>query len=166
MIRILFVCMGNICRSPAAEAVFRKQVSAAGLDQQIACDSAGTLDFHTGESADTRMQIAAKERGFELTSIARGFEKSDFEKFDWIVTMDDENYRNIARLATDKASRKKIRPFCDWVSLDNVREVPDPYYGGSRGFETVLNILENGSESLLKWLMIEDLNSVVRRNSL
>jgi len=152
MIHVLFVCMGNICRSPAAEEIFRETVRRAGRESEISCDSAGTLDFHTGEPADRRMRGAASERGYELTSIARGFRREDFDKFDWIVTMDGENYRNVIALAPDDAGRQKVRPFCDWVKLPGVQEVPDPYYGGSRGFDHVLDILEDGSETLLNWI--------------
>ncbi|MBC2602248.1 low molecular weight protein-tyrosine-phosphatase [Puniceicoccus vermicola] len=156
MIRVLFVCMGNICRSPAAEGIFRKNVHDAEMGDEITCDSAGTIDFHAGDPADSRMRRAARTRGYELSSIARGFRVEDFDRFDWIVTMDDENYRNIQALAPDENARNQVRRFCDWVSLPNVTEVPDPYYGGDKGFENVLDILENGSKSLLTWVTNND----------
>ena len=156
MIRVLFVCMGNICRSPAAEAVFVQKTIAAGLGEQIQCDSAGTIDYHAGAPADTRMRRADQRRGYDLTSISRGFLLADFEQFDWIVTMDEENYRNILALARTDADRKKIVRFCNWVDLPGIDEVPDPYYGGNRGFDDVLDILENGSDDLLQWMTKEN----------
>ncbi len=156
MIRILFVCMGNICRSPAAEGVFRETIRRAGKADHVSCDSAGTIDFHAGEPADSRMRKAARSRGYELTSIARGFCREDFEAFDWIVTMDGENHRTIRALAESPETEAKVLPFCNWVDLPGISDVPDPYYGGSSGFEQVLDILENGSESLLNWIIERD----------
>jgi len=153
MIRVLFVCMGNICRSPAAEGIFQETIRSAGLEKQVSCDSAGTLDFHTGERADARMRRAARKRGYELTSRARGFRREDFDRFDWIVTMDDENYQTIMALAPNEEAGNKVRRFCDWVDIRGVSEVPDPYYGGDHGFERVLDLLENGSDSLLNWII-------------
>tara|TARA_R100000027_G_scaffold52103_2_gene40802 strand:- start:28035 stop:28493 length:459 start_codon:yes stop_codon:yes gene_type:complete len=148
--------MGNICRSPAAEGVFQHKIAESDAGEQVSCDSAGTLDYHAGEPADPRMRRSAQSRGYELTSIARGFQVSDFDRFDWIVTMDNENFQNIVRLAPDSSAREKVRPFCDWVDLPGVSEVPDPYYGGGKGFEQVLDILENGSHSLLNWVLRGD----------
>lgn len=156
MVRVLFVCMGNICRSPAAEGIFSATVEKSGLAGKIDCDSAGTLDAHAGERADRRMRSAAENRGYALESRARGFRRGDFSNFDWIITMDNENFRNIVRLAPDESAKAKVRRFCDWVDLPGVSEVPDPYYGGDRGFEKVLDILENGTGSLLKWIQSDD----------
>ncbi|MGE9291314.1 MAG: low molecular weight protein-tyrosine-phosphatase [Puniceicoccales bacterium] len=156
MIRVLFVCMGNICRSPAAEGIFRKEVKKAALSDEIICDSAGTIEFHAGDPADARMMRAARSRGYDLTSIARGIRPEDFDRFDWIITMDDENYRNVTALAPDENARNQVRRFCDWVSIPQVKEVPDPYYGGDNGFENVLDILEDGSKSLLEWFQNSD----------
>lgn len=155
MVRILFVCMGNICRSPAAEGVFRNLVEARGFRDAITIDSAGTIDFHAGEPSDERMRRAAQKRGLHLQSIARGIDRADFDRFDWIVTMDDENFRNVAAAAPDANARRKVRRFTDWVSLPDVREVPDPYYGGVSGFDHVLDLLEDGSGRLLDWIVTE-----------
>lgn len=153
MVRILFVCMGNICRSPAAEGVFRKLVRAKGLCGAIEIDSAGTIDYHAGQPSDERMRRAANRRGFRLESIARGIEREDFPRFDWIVTMDEANYANVLRLAPSEGDRRKVRRFTDWVDMEGIDEVPDPYYGGSSGFDHVLDILEDGCENLLDWMV-------------
>ena len=153
MVRILFVCMGNICRSPAAEGVFRNRIEARGLGDRVECDSAGTIHFHAGERADPRMREAAQRRGHDLTSVARGFDESDFDRFDWIVTMDEPNFRDIRKRARGPADAAKIRRFADHVSLKGVKEVPDPYYGGGDGFTRVLDILEDGCDSLLDWVI-------------
>ncbi len=153
MIRILFVCMGNICRSPSAEAVFRSVVEERGLPGEIGIDSAGTLDYHEGEPADPRMRRAAAARGFRLDGTARGFRRGDFGDFDWIVTMDGDNYREIVQRAETDAERNRVRRFTEWVSLPGVDEVPDPYYGGASGFEHVLDILEDGCGRFLDWIV-------------
>ncbi|MFP4351550.1 MAG: low molecular weight protein-tyrosine-phosphatase [Puniceicoccaceae bacterium] len=153
MVRILFVCMGNICRSPAAEGVFRSRIEARGLGDRVECDSAGTIHFHAGERADPRMRAAAARRGYDLASVARGFEVEDFDRFDWIVTMDEPIFRDIRRRARGPADAAKIMRFTGHVSLKGVREVPDPYYGGADGFARVLDILEDGCDSLLDWVI-------------
>jgi len=153
MIRILFVCMGNICRSPAAEGVFKALVDERGLTDSFFVDSAGTIDFHAGNPADARMRRAAAQRNLDLSSIARGIERDDFARSDWVVTMDDENFRNVKRIAPSVESAEKVRKFVDWVTISGVEEVPDPYYGGRDGFEKVLDILENGCANLLDWLV-------------
>ncbi|MEM0964732.1 MAG: low molecular weight protein-tyrosine-phosphatase [Verrucomicrobiota bacterium] len=155
-IRILFVCMGNICRSPAAEGVFRHRIQELGKHGQIDCDSAGTIHYHAGSSADPRMRQAAGARGYDLTSTARGFVTKDFEHFDWIIVMDDENHRDIIGMAKDENEIRKVRRFSDWVDIPNVSQVPDPYYGGERGFDHVLDIIENGIEPLLHWAIEGD----------
>lgn len=153
MTRVLFVCMGNICRSPAAEGVFRQVVAERKMQDRVSVDSAGTIDYHSGEPADGRMRGAAERRGYRLESVARGFRREDFERFDWIVTMDDANHRDILGQARTDAERAKIRRFTDWVELPGVREVPDPYYGGASGFDRVLDILEDGCGRLLDWIV-------------
>jgi protein-tyrosine phosphatase len=150
MIKVLFVCMGNICRSPAAEGIFKKFVADANLERKISIDSAGTIGYHTGELPDSRMRKHALTRGYILDSRARQFNpKQDFEEFDYIVTMDNENYSDIKKLDIKKLYNDKILKMGDYISDKNVSEVPDPYYGGSEGFEYVINILENGSKNLL-----------------
>jgi protein-tyrosine phosphatase len=149
MIKILFVCLGNICRSPSAEAVFTKMVKDAKLSDKFTIDSAGTYGGHSGEPADSRMQKHAIKRGYNLTSKSRQINSSDFTKFDMIIGMDHENIRDINRVKPRSGTAKiiKMTDLCTKVKAD---EVPDPYYGGARGFEMVLDILEDGCSSLLE----------------
>lgn len=148
---VLFVCMGNICRSPTAEGVFRHHVDAAGLADHIEIDSAGTHAYHVGEPADQRARAAAERRGMSLEGIvARRVHSDDFERFDHIIAMDEEN---LARLA-DEASpehRHKLRLFLEFAATEE-REVPDPYYGGAAGFERVLDLVDEASRGLLETL--------------
>jgi protein-tyrosine phosphatase len=141
--RILFVCMGNICRSPTAEATMRSLVRAAGLDDRIQVDSAGTGGWHAGEPPDARSAEAAARRGIELSGAARQVRVSDFEDFDQLVAMDRDNLERLLAIAPDAEAAAKVRLLGDGI------EVPDPYYGGSRGFETVLDIVESGCRELL-----------------
>lgn len=149
--KVLFVCLGNICRSPSAEAVFTAVVKEAGLQKQFEIDSAGTSGWHAGESADRRMQSHAIRRGVNLTSISRQFNpNTDFDYFDYIIGMDDENMhnlRNMARTADDLPRLHKMTDFCTKFDYD---EVPDPYYGGEAGFELVLDLLEDACDGLLQ----------------
>ena len=149
--KILFVCMGNICRSPAAEGVMQKLVQEVGLNNQIEIDSAGTIGYHAGDNADPRMIKHASKRGYMLTSISRKFNPfKDFEYFDYIVTMDDQNYSDIKALDPSNKFGKKLYKMTSFCSDVNVREVPDPYYDGSEGFENVLDILEDSCKGLLE----------------
>jgi len=150
MIKVLFVCMGNICRSPAAEGIFKKFVADANLESKISIDSAGTIGYHSGEMPDSRMRRHALARGYDLDSRARQFNpKQDFEDFDYIVTMDNENYSDIKKLDIKKLYIDKILKMGDFISDKNVSEVPDPYYGGAEGFEFVIDVLEDGTKNLL-----------------
>lgn len=149
MINVLFVCMGNICRSPSGEAVMNKFVKKAGLEKEIECDSAGTIANHEGEPADARMKRHALSRGFKLTSIARRFRDIDFEKFDYIIAMDRANYNDLVSFDTQQKYKHKIYMMTAFAENKKYTEVPDPYYGGPDGFETVLNILEDSCEGLL-----------------
>jgi len=149
---VLFVCMGNICRSPAAEAVFRSKVAAAGLDDQFRIDSAGTIGYHAGEPADRRMRSAGANRGYNLDSISRQVRRADFEDFDHIIAMDYDNLSNLERMASSGPGRAKIRLMCDFATRFSDREVPDPYYGGNQGFEHVMDLLEDACDGLLKEL--------------
>ena len=150
MLKVLFVCMGNICRSPAAEGIFKKIIKNAHLDYKIEVDSAGTLDYHEGELPDARMRKHALNRGYNLDSHARQFNpKKDFDKFDYIITMDDDNYADIIHSDYNKIYRNKIYKMADFSSDKNIKEVPDPYYGGANGFENVLDILEDSTTNLL-----------------
>lgn len=151
MPKVVFVCMGNICRSPAAEGVFRKLVESEKLENEIEIDSAGTIGYHTGELPDARMRKHANQRGYELTSRARQFNPAiDFDYFDYIVTMDDDNFWDITSLDKKGICKSKIYKMCDFSSDKTIKEVPDPYYGGSEGFEFVLDILEDSTKNLLK----------------
>ena len=148
---VLFVCMGNICRSPTAEGVFRHHVNAAGLDGQIEIDSAGTHAYHTGEPPDRRAQAAAERRGMSLDGIrARRVSADDYERFDLIVAMDEDNLARLTEEAPEEY-RAELRLFLEYSAGDE-REVPDPYYGGAAGFERVLDLVEEASRGLLETL--------------
>lgn len=148
--KILFVCMGNICRSPSAEAVFKGLALKEGLIGKFKIDSAGTGAWHEGEPADKRMQKHAVKRGYDLTSIARKFDpETDFDRHDLIIAMDDENVLALKNLARNECDLKKIRKMTDFSKEWNYNEVPDPYYGGEEGFELVLDLLEDACEGLL-----------------
>ncbi len=145
---ILFVCMGNICRSPAAEGIFRTLVSNAGRSAEFEIDSAGTGGWHIGDRADRRMRSAAQARGYTLDSIARQIEPADFHRFDWIVTMDELNFRDVS--AMNPGSGAKIVSLCEYCERHAETEVPDPYYGGDDGFHQVIDILEDACANLLR----------------
>ena len=148
MTSILFVCMGNICRSPTAEGIFSKLVDDAGRNSEFEIDSAGTIGYHAGHKADSRMRSAAQERGYSLDSISRRIELEDFRDFDLIVTMDEQNYRDVTSLKPNAAD--KVVRMCDYCEVHSESEVPDPYYGGDAGFQKVIDILEDACASLLK----------------
>jgi len=142
--------MGNICRSPAAEGIAKKLIEKSGLDGTIEIDSAGTLDYHTGESPDERMIRHASKRGYKLDSRARQFNPDiDFDHFDYIVTMDDDNFSEITSLDKNNKYNNKVFKMVSFGSKLKVDEVPDPYYTGSDGFEHVLDVLEDSIEGLL-----------------
>ena len=148
--KLLFVCLGNICRSPSAENIMNYLVQQKGLENQIICDSAGTSSYHIGASPDRRMQAAASRRGIKLVGQARQFEASDFEQFDLILAMDRSNYRDILKLDSDSIYGDKVRLMCDFASQHRDREVPDPYYGGEAGFDHVINLLLDACDGLLE----------------
>jgi len=145
---VLFVCMGNICRSPTAEGVFRKLVSEAGRHSDFEIDSAGTIGYHAGDRADRRMRAAAADRGYQLDSIARRIEVADFDRFDLIVAMDNANFRDVSAMAPESEAR--IVRMCDYCEEHEETEVPDPYYGGEAGFQKVIDILEDACSNLLR----------------
>jgi protein-tyrosine phosphatase len=148
---VLFVCLGNICRSPSAEAVMQSLVEQAGLSDQIFCDSAGTSGEHDGENADPRSIAHGKKRNYELKSISRKFvPKKDFQFFDYIVTMDDLNYRDIKNLDRNNEFSEKIFKMVEFGGSKMYPKVPDPYYGGPEGFDEVLDILEETCAGLLQ----------------
>lgn len=151
--KILFVCLGNICRSPSAEAVFRGLLSREGLDGLIEVDSAGITDYHAGEPADRRMQEHAQKRGYNLTSISRPVDPYfDFKEFDMIIGMDNQNIRDLKRLANGESDLSKFFKMTDFCKDCYNDEVPDPYYGGDEGFELVLDLLEKSCTGLLNFL--------------
>lgn len=153
MVKVLFVCLGNICRSPSAEAVMKKVVKDASLDSQIFVDSAGILDYHEGEPADRRMQTHAIKRGYHLTSISRPVVNFDFEKFDYIVGMDDDNISALNAFSVDDRLKEKVVKMTSFNGEKfNYNSVPDPYYGGSDGFELVLDLLEDSCKNFLDYL--------------
>jgi protein-tyrosine phosphatase len=148
--KILFVCLGNICRSPSAEAVMNAKIKNLKFGNEIVTDSAGIIGWHSGEPADHRMQGHAKKRGYNLTSRSRRFNPAiDFDKFDYIIGMDHDNMRDLRALDPEEKYKDKIHlmtGFCQAIPAD---VVPDPYYGGAQGFETVLDILEDACDGLL-----------------
>jgi protein-tyrosine phosphatase len=147
--KILFVCMGNICRSPAAEGVMRRKIAEAGLAARIQVDSAGTGGWHAGNRADQRMRSAAAARGYDLTSIARQVCPQDFTDFDVVLIMDEQNQRDLRVFDPHGRHAAKVRFFCEFCTEHEATEVPDPYYGGAEGFDQVLNLLEDGCANLL-----------------
>lgn len=152
---VLFVCMGNICRSPTAEGVFRKHVEDADLAEKIFADSAGTHTYHSGEPADRRAQEAAELRGFSLANIrARRVVIDDYERFDYILAMDSDNLSALRAWAPE-SHRDKVRLFLEFAESRSDTEVPDPYYGGTAGFERVLDLVEEASRGLLETLRKE-----------
>jgi protein-tyrosine phosphatase len=148
-VRVLFVCMGNICRSPTAEGMFRKVVDEAGLTDHIQIDSAGTHAYHIGEPPDQRTLAAAMRRGIDL-SYRRGRQvhRRDFDAFDFVLCMDRENHRDLVAVGGPKANGK-LHLFLDFAPHQKQREVPDPYFGGPEGFEQVLDLVEVASQGLL-----------------
>ena len=150
--KILFVCLGNICRSPAAEEIMRRLVADAGLDKEIVLDSAGLIDYHEGEPANGRMRIHAARRGYQITHLSRPVRYDDFFDFDLIVGMDDRNISRLKALAPGLDEERKVVRMTDYCRLKVADHVPDPYYGGASGFENVLDILEDACAGLLDTL--------------
>lgn len=149
MKKVLFVCLGNICRSPAAEEIMRKLVEDAGLEDSFVLDSAGLIDYHEGEPADGRMRAHAARRGYRLTHLSRPIKYDDFFDFDVIVGMDDRNINKLRAMAPGLEEEQKVVRMTDYCRLKVVDHVPDPYYGGASGFENVLDILEDACAGLL-----------------
>ncbi|HQR02982.1 MAG: low molecular weight phosphotyrosine protein phosphatase [Proteobacteria bacterium] len=152
MRRILFVCTGNICRSPTAEGVLRTLAAREGLSSEVEVDSAGTHDYHVGEPPDRRTVKAATRRGYDLSKLrARQVVAADFEHFDWILAMDQGHLKHLQSMASS-FSRHKLALFLDCAEGTRGQDVPDPYYGGAEGFETVLDLVEQGAFGLLRTL--------------
>ena len=148
---VCFVCLGNICRSPTAEGVFRHLLADAGLEEAVVVDSAGTSAFHVGERPDERSRTVAEWRGITVDGAARQFVAGDFTRFDWVVAMDRSNAANLQRLAPDAAAEARIHLLRSFdPDAGDALDVPDPYYGGSDGFQTVLAICERGCAGLLR----------------
>ncbi|OYP28983.1 low molecular weight protein-tyrosine-phosphatase [Rhodopirellula sp. MGV] len=152
---VLFVCMGNICRSPAAEAVMKRFAEEFRVDVEV--DSAGTHGYHVGERADQRMRTAAEARGYELTSLARQVTKEDLKpgRFDLVLAMDNENYQGLLQLAGKPVDH--VRIFSDYLDDNWPNDVPDPYYGEADGFANVLDMLEEGCPVILQTLVGKEL---------
>lgn len=151
--KILFVCLGNICRSPAAEGIMRQLLSEHGFNKNIEVDSAGILNCHEGELPDSRMRMHAVRRGYELAHRSRPVRTEDFYDFDLIIGMDDRNMDDLHELAPSPEEEKKIRRMREFSVNKIIDYVPDPYYGGASGFENVLDILEDACEGLLEFIV-------------
>ena len=149
--KILFVCLGNICRSPAADEIFRARVREIGKEDNYEIDSAGTYGGHAGELPDARMRGAAFNRGYKLRHISRPVKPKDFEDFDMIIAMDDSNYENLFRMAGTLEERDKIYRMTDFSSQKEYNYIPDPYYEGQDGFGLVLDLLEDACKGLLEY---------------
>ena len=148
-VSVLFVCLGNICRSPTADVVFRQYVRDAGLEEQIRIDSAGTGDWHIGRAPDPRTQEAAARRGYDMSSLrARQVSPADFYAFDVVLAMDNANLADLEAMRPSDANGTLAR-FLDYATDSAEREVPDPYYGGNDGFDQVLDLVEDGARGLL-----------------
>jgi protein-tyrosine phosphatase len=148
-IKVLFVCMGNICRSPTAQGVFEEVVSRAGLADRIQIDSAGTHAYHVGELPDPRARAAAAGRGYDLSrQRARRLVEEDLDRFDYVVVMDEDNLQDVHAIAPPQHAQKVVL-FMSFAPTLGSREVPDPYYGATAGFERVLDMVEHASQGLL-----------------
>lgn len=152
---VLFVCMGNICRSPAAEAIWQYKVKAVAGSTDFDCDSAGTISYHAGEKADHRMRQALANRGYFSASTARQIQSSDIHRFDHILAMDRSNVEMIYQMfGPDPLLQSKLHLFCDFAGMHNRRDIPDPYYGGLNGFCMVIDLLETGCDHIMEKLKI------------
>jgi protein-tyrosine phosphatase len=154
-IKVLFVCMGNICRSPTAEGVFTKIVEEAGVEGSFTIDSAGTHAYHIGEQPDPRSQAAARERGIELKHLkARKVAVEDFEQYDYVLAMDSDNVSSLMQICPEDY-KDKVKYFLDYAPELSVKSVPDPYYGGRFGFERVLDLVTAAAQGFLSTMRSE-----------
>jgi len=157
MIKVLFVCMGNICRSPTAEGVFTKHVKTADLFDRISIDSAGTHAYHIGETPDRRAKKSALARDIDISKLrARKAIESDFDRFDYVIAMDEDNYQNLLSICPP-GSEHKLSLFLSYAPHLDTTDVPDPYYGGPKGFENVLDLIEQASKGLLQHIKQQNL---------
>jgi protein-tyrosine phosphatase len=148
-VKVMFVCMGNICRSPSAEAVFQYMVQTSGLKDYVQVASSGTHDYHVGRPADTRSHQAALDRGVDMAEHrAQHFKKEHFEQYDYILVMDHKNHEHVMHMCPN-GFQEKVHYFLDFAPQLNVKEVPDPYFGGTDGFENVLDLIEAASAGLM-----------------
>lgn len=150
--KILFVCLGNICRSPAAEGIMKEIIRKKRLTNRIEVDSAGTAGYHIGELPDPRMRSHGAQRGYKFNTLSRKFCANDFDDFDLILAMDDSNFNNIMYMSSDLESQKKVHRMVEFSQKYNKDHIPDPYYSGADGFELVLDLLEDACEGLMKYL--------------
>ncbi len=157
MVKVLFVCLGNICRSPTADGIFRRLVADAGLQEHILVDSAGTGDWHIGKAPDSRAVAAAKKRGYDLSQLrARQVSSTDFGEFDYVLAMDKSNLMDLQRLKPS-TYRGHLGLFLGFGERGDYREVPDPYYGEGDAFELVLDLVEDAAQGLLQHIRQRDL---------
>ena len=161
-ISVLFVCLGNICRSPVAEALFIKKIKERGIEDKFLVDSAGTGSWHVGKQADARMRLAAKERKIDITSLARQINKNDFQKFNYILTMDNSNYKNVMSLKNRESGLDlcKVIKIQEFANIFNEKEVPDPYFGGEEGFDYVIDILNDSINGFLDNIFKNDFQAL------
>lgn len=158
MVKVMFVCMGNICRSPTAHGVFRKMVQDEGYADDIYIESSGTHAYHVGETPDQRAQQTAFGRGIDLTDLrAQKVKSTDFQNFDYILAMDHDNFA-ILSSSCPAEHRNKLHMFLDFAEGVSIREVPDPYYGGASGFDHVFDLVEAGSRGLLQDIIQRRIN--------
>ena len=147
--KILFVCLGNICRSSAAEGIMLNLIEKRGLKDKLVIDSAGLISYHEGELPDSRMRAHAAKRGYNLTHLSRPIRTDDFREFDLIIGMDDDNIKRLNRIASNNEEKAKIHKMTEYMVNKVATSVPDPYYGGASGFENVLDILEDACCELM-----------------
>lgn len=151
--QLLFVCLGNICRSPSAENIMNQLIAEAGLSAKISCDSAGTSGYHVGAAPDRRMNAAAQKRGLTLVGKSRKLKPQDLSRFDLILAMDGDNYRDILYLDREGKYEDKIQMMCNFAQNKPDQEVPDPYYGGADGFDYVIDLLYDACRGLLDYVV-------------
>jgi protein-tyrosine phosphatase len=154
-VRVLFVCLGNICRSPLGAAIFKHKIKKNGMDSWVEVDSCGTSDYHIGDNADPRTLSNASRNGIAIEHCVRQLTKTDLEKFDFILAMDKSNYRNILNLTADKTLHDKVRMMREFDPISKGGEVPDPYHGDEKGFQEVFEILDRSTTNFISFLQKE-----------